>query len=109
MKTKSLLVAFGFCVLLLSGCVASVGAGTDYGYYPPVAQPYYGPVRPYPYHYYPRRPIVVVPRPYYRQPYRAPHRAYRHDGGASYRRPDGGYRSNYGQGTQQRPSRARVQ
>ncbi|UOQ99635.1 hypothetical protein MUN81_09105 [Hymenobacter sp. 5317J-9] len=83
MKTKSVIFALGLCLLLLSGCVASVGTGYDYGYYPP-AQPYY----PRPYyarpHYYTPRPAVVVPvRPYYRGSY---HGAYR--GGNGYH---GGY------------------
>ncbi|HEX8505307.1 MAG TPA: hypothetical protein VF630_08065 [Hymenobacter sp.] len=98
MKTKSLLFAFSFCVLLLSGCAATVGAGTDYGYYPPVAQPYYAPVRPY---YYPHRrvrPVVVVPRPYYRQPYRAPYNSSPRHNGNSYRRQEGSSGS-YGRGS----------
>lgn len=94
MKTKSLLFAFGLCVLLLSGCVAAVGTG--YGYYPP-ASVYYAPVRPY--YYYPRRPIVVAPRPYYRQPYRLPHNGYYQNRGNGYR-PDGnGYNGNNDQRT----------
>ena len=68
MKTKSLIFALGICVMLLSGCAASVGTGYDagygYGYYPPV-RPYYA--RPY---YYNPRPAVIVPaRPYYRGNY----------------------------------------
>jgi hypothetical protein len=96
MKTKSLLFAFSFCVLLLSGCAATVGTGTDYGYYPS-AQPYYAPVRPY---YYPHRrvrPVVVAPQPYYRQPNRAPHNSSPRRNGNSYHRPDGG-NGNYGNG-----------
>ncbi|WP_426060088.1 hypothetical protein [Hymenobacter sp. B1770] len=84
MKTKSWLFALGFCALLLSGCAGGavgVGVGTGYGYYPPVHpfySPYYGAVVPY---YYRPRPAVVVPRGYYRQPYRSP-RVYRNDGGS---------------------------
>ena len=60
MKTKPLIFALGLCLLLLSGCVASVGTG--YGYYPP-ARPYYGYAQPY----YAPRPVIVVPeRGYYR-------------------------------------------
>ena len=90
MKIKSLLLALGFCGLMLSGCVASVGAGPEYGYYPP-AQPYYAPVLPY---YYAPRPVVVVPVPYYR-----PHNGgYRRDGGNHYRR-QGNYDGISGQGS----------
>ncbi|WP_375417548.1 hypothetical protein [uncultured Hymenobacter sp.] len=63
MRIKSLFFAFGLSLLVLgglSGCVASAGVGPDYGYYPPVRQPYYRP--------YPPRPVVVVPAPYYRRP-----------------------------------------
>jgi len=84
MKTKSLLLAFGLCSLLLSGCVAS--AGPEYGYYPPV-QP----------RYYPPRPVVVVPGPYYRQPYRSHYDGYRREGGNGYRR-QGGYDGNFSRG-----------
>lgn len=94
MKTKSLLFAFGFCALLLSGCAASVGTvGPDYGYYPP-AQPYYGAVRPYYYHR--PRPVVVVPAPYYRQPVRPYRGSYRQGGATRYQRYDS--RGNYGHG-----------
>jgi len=77
MKTKSLIFALGICVMLLSGCVASVGTGYDsgYGYYPP-AQPYYGGYYSRP--YYAPRPVIVRP---YRQPYRSNYNGYRGDGG----------------------------
>ncbi|WP_092668142.1 hypothetical protein [Hymenobacter arizonensis] len=104
MKTKSWLFTLGFCALLLSGCAGGgvgVGVGTGYGYYPPVHpyySPYYGGVRPY---YYRPRPAVIVPRGYYRQPYRS-QRVYRNDGG-NISRPqyNGGSRG-------QLPSRRRV-
>ncbi|GAB3585047.1 hypothetical protein [Hymenobacter daeguensis] len=68
MKTKPLIFALGICLMLLTGCVASVGPGYDYGYgggYYPPARPYYA--RPY---YYNPRPAVIVPaRPYYRGGY----------------------------------------
>jgi hypothetical protein len=88
MKTKSWLFAFGFCALLLSGCVGSsvgVGVGTGYGYYGPVHpyfSPFYAPVRPY---YYRTRPAVIVPRGYYRQPGRFQKRAYQHDRNGNFR------------------------
>lgn len=86
MKTKPLIFALGICLMLLSGCVASVGTGYDYGYggayyapYPP-ARPYYA--RPY---YYNPRPAVIVPaRPYrggYRDAYRSNGRYYGNGGG----------------------------
>lgn len=82
MRLKSLFFAFGLSVLLLSGlsgCVASAGAGPDYGYYPPVRRSYYPP-----------RPVVVVPAPYYRRPvYRPVYPAYP----PAYRRP--AYRLHY--------------
>ena len=90
MKTKSLLFALSLCLLLLSGCVASVGTGYDvgYGYYPP-AQPYYAP-RPYyvrPYYRAPRPAVIVPARPYYHGSY---HREYRggngYHGGRGWRR-----------------------
>jgi|GEM_PF-5696443 hypothetical protein len=90
MKTKPLLFAFGLCVLLLSGCVAT--AGPDYVYYPP-APVYYAPVRPY--YFHPRRPIVVVPRPYHRPPYRSPHHGYYQNRGNGYRQEGNGYNGNY--------------
>jgi len=77
MKTKPLIFALGLCLILLSGCAATVGVGPDYGYYPPV-RPYYAP-----------RPVVVVPAPYYVRPdYRQPYRGY--GGYHGYR--DNGYR-----------------
>jgi hypothetical protein len=94
MKTKPLIFALGICLMLLSGCVASVGTGYDYGYggayYAPV-RPYYAPVRPYyarPYYYNPR-PAVIVPARPYRGGYRD---AYRGNNG------HGGYHGNYGGG-----------
>lgn len=81
MKIKSLFFAFALSLMLLgglSGCVASGGYGSvGYGYYPP-------------------RPVVVVPRPYYRPaPYYRPNYRSYYEGG--YR--DGGYRGgNYGGG-----------
>ncbi len=80
MKTKPMIFALGICLLLLSGCVASVGP--EYGYYPPV-QPYYGYGRAY----YPR-PVVV--RPYYRPPYRS---GYHGEGGP---RGGGNWGGNHG-------------
>lgn len=73
MKTKSLIFVLSISLLMLGGCVASVGTGYDY--YP--ARPaYYGYGRPY----YAPRPVVV--RPVYRQPvYRSGRGAYRSDGG----------------------------
>ena len=60
MKTKLLLFALSFSLLLLGGCVAAVGP--EYGGYYPPARPYYGYARPY----YAPRPVIVVPvRPYY--------------------------------------------
>lgn len=56
MKVKSVIFSLSFCLLLLSGCVASVGP--EYGYYPPTPRPYYGYARPY----YNPRPVIVVPR-----------------------------------------------
>ena len=85
MKTKSLIFALGICLMLLSGCVASVGTGYDYGY----GGAYYAPVRPYyarPYYYNPR-PAVIVPARPYRGGYRD---AYRGNNG------NGGYHGNNG-------------
>lgn len=79
MKTKPVIFALGLCLLLLSGCVASIGP--EYGYYPP-AQPYYG----YGRSYYAPRPVLVRP-PYYRQSYRSNY--------------GGGYRGNGGYGGRQ--------
>jgi hypothetical protein len=79
MKTKPFIFALGLCLLLLSGCVASVGTGYDAGYYPPV-QPYYAP-RPYyvrPYYRAPRPAVIVPARPYYHGSY---HGGYRGDNG----------------------------
>jgi hypothetical protein len=88
-------------MLMLSGCVASVGP--DYSYYPPV-EPYYAPVRPY---YYPPRPVVVVPAPRYQRPYRSHYNnGYRHDNDAGYRRQNA-YNGNYGQGGGQSRGRRR--
>ena len=59
MKAKSIIFVCGLCLLLLSGCAASLGPGYGYGagYYPP--RPYYG--------YGPRTEVIVGP-------------AYRHGG-----------------------------
>ena len=84
MKTKPLFFALGICLMLLSGCAATVGTGYDtgYGYYPP-AQPYYAPVHPYyarPYYARPRPAVIVPARPYYRQPSRSNYNGGRYDG-----------------------------
>ncbi|MBF9222750.1 hypothetical protein [Hymenobacter ruricola] len=84
MRTKSLILAFGLCLLLLSSHAASaqVSVRIGGGYYP---RAYYGPRYYYPprpavvyavppppvYYapapvYYPPRPVYVAPRPYYR-------------------------------------------
>ena len=60
MKIRPMIFALGLSLLLLSGCVASVGP--EYGgYYPPAPRPYYGYARPY----YAPRPVYYAPRPYY--------------------------------------------
>ncbi|MBF9220938.1 hypothetical protein [Hymenobacter ruricola] len=87
MKTKPFIFALGLCLLLLSGCAATVGTGYDAAYYPPV-QPYYAPVQPY----YAPRPYYA--RPYYRAPRPAvivPARPYYHGGGYH-----GGYQGDNG-------------
>jgi hypothetical protein len=87
MKTKSMIFALGICLMLLSGCAATVGVGPDYGYYPPA--PYYAPVAPYyarPYYGRPRPTVIVPARPYYRQSVR-PH----YEGGYRGGNPGGGY------------------
>jgi hypothetical protein len=81
MKAKALVFALFMGLFSLSGCVASLGGGPDYGYYPP-ARPYYGYARPY----YAPRPIIIVPkRGYYR-------------GGNGYRGDDGYHRGGGGGG-----------
>lgn len=86
MKTKPLIFALSICLMLLTGCVASVGPGYDAGYYPP-AGPYYA--RPYyarPYYYNPRPAVIVPARPYrggYGGGYHGD-RGYRGGGGGSY-------------------------
>ena len=64
MKTKAAIFALLMGLFSLSGCVASLGTGPDYGYYPP-AQPYYGYGRGY---YAAPRPVIVVPRGGYYRP-----------------------------------------
>lgn len=88
MKTKYLLSVLSLSMLLMGGCVASVGP--EYGgYYPPARPYYYG--RPY----YAPRPVIVA-QPYYRSVYRGSY------GGG--RGGDGGYqgggnrRGSYGGG-----------
>ena len=91
MKTKSLFLAFGLCLLLLSSHAASaqVSVNIGGGYYP---RAYYGPR----YHYPPRPAVVyavppprvvVVPAPYYapRPVYYAP-RPYGYRGRGHYGR-----------------------
>ncbi len=66
MQTKPFIFALGLGLLLLSGCVASVGP--EYGHYAPPRPVYYTPA-----------PVIVVPVPYYR-PYRSHHFGYRYEG-----------------------------
>lgn len=91
MKTKALIFALGICVMLLSGCVASVGTGYDagYGYYPP-ARPYYGGYYARP--YYAPRPVIVRP---YRPAYRPNYGGYRGDGRGNWNGNRGGNSSGY--------------
>lgn len=73
MKAKTIIFTLSISLLLLGGCVASVGTGYDYY---PSGPAYYGYGRPY----YAPRPVVV--RPVYRQPYyRSGRGSYHSDGG----------------------------
>ncbi|MEL5993011.1 hypothetical protein [Hymenobacter segetis] len=88
MKVKSVIFSLSLCLLLLSGCVASVGP--EYGYYPPAPRPYYGYARPY---YYNPRPVIVVPRGGYNRPhYEGNHYGGGYGGGRGYGNGHGGGR-----------------
>jgi hypothetical protein len=87
MKIKSVIFSLSLCLLLLSGCVASVGP--EYGYYPPAPRPYYGYARPY----YNPRPVIVVPRGGYNRPhYEGNHYGGGYGHGGGYGRGQGGGR-----------------
>ena len=87
MKIKAVIFALSISLLMLGGCVASIGSG--YGYYPS-AQSYYGYGRPY----YAPRPIIL--RPQYRQPYRSNYGGgYRSEGGYGGQRGGGNFGGGY--------------
>ncbi|MDB5235933.1 MAG: hypothetical protein JWR44_2926 [Hymenobacter sp.] len=88
MRTKSIFLALGLCLLLLSSHAASaqVNVRIGGGYYAPprayYGPRYYYPPRPAVVYAVPPRPVVVVPAPYYapRPVYYAPRPYYGYRG-----------------------------